>query len=216
MTYTKGQSELISVVAFVGLALVIGVAMLSYFSSVISGYRSQAELSDHLQSESQNIHLDIISFDATTSTLWIILKRLDGSRSSYFIAVDTGAQYLGCSNISMYNPYNDNDGILCNSPNECITSQRVYEGSMTNVYTVWEGAISDFLSYSRAMGYTMGTIRICRIENVCTYSQRPGICDENTIARLRLSSGTTLARIFVVTLYNNVPYIVGLHEVHLR
>lgn len=214
--HMKGQSELLSAMMYIGLALVIGVAMLSYFSSVISSYNDQVLLSNHIQYEASNVLVSVVSYDAKASTLWLLLKRVDGSRINFFIAVDVGSQYIPCSSISAYYPHRDNDGVLCNSANDCIESATVFSGSMDKVYIPWEGALSDFLSYSKAMGYTIGTMHVCRIENICMYVTGTGLCDESTIVKLNLPGTANVARIFIATLYNNKPYIVGLYEVFLK
>ncbi|MEM1525953.1 MAG: hypothetical protein QW775_02160 [Ignisphaera sp.] len=214
--YVKGQSELLTVIMYIGLALVVGVTMLSYFSSVISSYNDQVLLSNHIQYEASNVIVNVISYDVGASTLWLLLKRVDGSRNGFFIAVDTGSQYISCSKIYVYYPHLDDDGILCNSNNDCVESITIFSGSMDKVYIPWEGSLSDFLSYSKAMGYTIGNMHICRIENICAYSDNTGICNENIIAKLNLPGDTKVARIFIVTLYSNKPYIVGLYEVLLE
>lgn len=212
----KGQSELLTVIAFIGLSLVIGVAAISYFSSVISNYRTQLDLSNYLKNEASNLFLNVISYDIANSTLWILLKRFDGSSNNFFIAVDTGSRYINCSNIFSYNPYRDNDAILCNSATDCITSTTTYSGSTDRVYIPWEGSLSDLSSFSRAMGYTVGNINICRVENVCRYASRPGLCDESTIVRITIPRDANIVRILIATLYSNMPYVVGIHEVAIR
>lgn len=213
----RGQSELVSTVIYIGLALVIGVAMLSYFTSVVAGYRENALLSSYLASEASNTLINMISFDNRSSVLWLLLKRVDGSRNNFFIAIEDGVQYLPCSSISFYNPYNDRDGILCNSLNECIRSTQVYGGSMDGVYIPWEGVVASFQQYAEAMGYTTANpIRICAVENICRYSPSTAPCSESTIARVELSHRASKSRIFIVALYGGRPYVVGLYEVTLR
>lgn len=212
----KGQSELLATVMYIGLALIIGIAMLSYFSSTVSGYRSQLDLVNHLQSESANILVSEISYDDRSSTLWLLLKRIDGTTSSFFIAVDVGSGYLSCMAASLYNPRGDTDGIVCNEVGrDCISSSPAYTGSMERVYVPWEGSIADLRSYARGMGLTVaGTIYICRVENVCRYTQTQGLCRDSTLVRLQLPR-TGIARVLVFTLYSNTPYLVGIHEVAL-
>lgn len=211
----RGQSELIGAVAFIGLALVIGIAMISYLSSVVSGYRSQLELANALQSESSSVMVNIVSYDDSSSTLWLLLKRADGSRADYYIAVDTGSQYLQCSNIYFYNSSADRDGVLCNE-NDCPSSIQIYSGSLSRVYIPWEGAISDYQTYARVMGYTAtGPIYICRVDNICRYTSPSGLCYDGTIARVYLQQAS-LARILVIAMHSNTPYVVGVYEVALR
>lgn len=212
----RGQSELIGAFVFIGVAAVIGVAMIAYTSSIVSNYRSQLDLANALRSDASSIGINIIYYNNASSTLWILLNRVDGSRASYFIAVDTGSGYLPCSNIRFYNPNNDTDGILCNESEDCPTSTQVYSGSLSNVYIPWEGAITDYQRYAKVKGYsTTEPIYICKIENVCNYTSTSGLCYEGTIARLSLPQ-TSIARILVISLYNNKPYVVGVYEVPLR
>ncbi|MCX8168071.1 MAG: hypothetical protein N3D82_03485 [Ignisphaera sp.] len=213
----RGQSELVSTIIYIGLALVIGIAMLSYFTSVVAGYRESILLSSHLASEASNVLVSTISFDNRSSTLWLLLKRVDGSRGSFFIAVEDGLQYLPCSSISFYNPYSDEDGVLCNSLNDCPGSSRMYEGSMDGVYIPWEGSVSSFRQYAKSMGYTIANpVRICTVENICRYSPAPGLCTESTIVRVKLSREASRVRTLIVAPYGGRPYVVGVYEVTLR
>uniref|UniRef100_A0A7C2ZML0 Uncharacterized protein n=1 Tax=Ignisphaera aggregans TaxID=334771 RepID=A0A7C2ZML0_9CREN len=212
---SRGQSELLTAIVFVGLSLVIGAAMLGYYSAVASSYREQLLLAEHLRKEASSVMLSIISYDNRSSSLWILLKRLDGSSSDFLVAIGSGGVYLGCSDIAMYNPYND-DGIACNDGSDCISSQQAFSGDPERVYVPWEGGISDFKSYAVAMGYPLGSIHICRVPNVCRFGDTPGICQEGTVVRVQLPSDTDVARIFIATMYSNKPYIVSVHEVPLR
>lgn len=213
----RGQSELLSAVIYIGFALLIGVSMLSYIASVVSGYRDSILLSNHLANEASSILINIISFDDRSSTLWILLKRVDGSQSNFFIAVDNGTDYISCNSIYVYNLYSDNDGILCNSPTDCIVSTPIYVGPMDRVYIPWEGTISSFLQYARVMGYSISDrVYICSIENICRRSLAPGLCSESSIVKIQLPPEASKARIFMATLYSGRPYIVGIYEVSLR
>ncbi len=213
----RGQSELLSTIIYIGFALLIGISMLSYVAFVISGYRDNILLSNHLTNEASSILVNTISFDDKSSTLWILLKRVDGSQNNFFVAIDSGINYISCNAIYVYNPHNDDDGILCNSPTDCIRSTSIYVGSMDGVYIPWEGVIRSFLQYARTVGYTISdTIYICSIENICRYSQASGLCSENNIVKIRLPSEALKARIFIATFYSGKPYIVGVYEVSLR
>lgn len=213
----RGQSELISTIIYIGFALVIGITMLSYVASVISGYRESVLLSNYLASEASNILINTVSFDDRGSALWILLKRVDGSQSNFFIAVDSGTNYVNCGSIYVYNPYGDNDGVLCNSLTDCTGSTPVYVGSMDGVYIPWEGAVSSFLQYARATGYTISDrIYICSVENVCRRSSASGLCGESSIAKIQLPPDASKIRVFIATLYSGRPYIVGVYEVSLR
>lgn len=201
-------------IIFIGVALVIGVAMLSYFTSVAAYYKDQVDLSNYLQTEASSVLVNVVSYDAATSSLWFLFKRTDGSGSSFFVIVDTGSEYLNCSNIYVSNPYRDEDGVLCNSNNDCVQAVPIYRGSMKGVYIPWEGAIIDFLSYAKMAGYTLSdTVYVCRLNNVCEFSSSRGLCTENTIVKLQLPSYASVIRLYTVAIYSNKPYVVGVYEV---
>lgn len=210
----RGESALLTAIIFIGVALVIGVAMLSYFTSIAAYYKDQVDLSNHLQNEASNILVNVVSYDTATSSLWFLFKRADGSRSGFFVIVDTGSEYLNCSNIYVSNPYHDKDGILCNSNNDCIQAVPVYRGSMKEVYIPWEGGIADFFSYAKTAGYTLSdTVYVCRLNNVCEFSNLQGLCTENTIVRIQLPSYVSVIRLYTVAIYSNKPYVIGVYEV---
>lgn len=210
----RGESALLTAIIFIGVALVIGVAMLSYFTSIATYYRDQVDLSSHLQSEASNVFVNIISYDTASSSLWFLLKRTDGSGSSFFVIVDMGSEYSNCSNIYVSNPYRDQDGILCNSNNDCVQATPVYRGPMNGVYVPWEGVIVDFSSYAKTAGYTLSdTVYVCRLSNVCEFSGSQGLCSENTIVKIQLPSYAGVIRLYTVAIYSNKPYIVGIYEV---
>lgn len=215
--FFKAESTLLSTIILTGFAIVIGVAMLSYLITVTAYYRSQVDLSNHLQTEASNILVNVVSYDNTTSSLWFLFKRVDETSRSFYIVVDTGLEYLACSNILIYNPLNDNDGVLCNNAVDCITASVFYRGYMGNVYVPWEGVISDFLSYARARGYTISdTIYVCRVINICEFINPLKPCSENTLVKILMPGNAAIARVFIVTIYDNKPYIIGVYEVSLK
>jgi hypothetical protein len=193
--------------------------MVSYFTSVTASYRDLITLANFLNSESSNIFTNIVSFDDSTNTLWIILKRLDQYPLDFFIAVDDGDSYISCEHISVYNPYRDNDGIICfeSEGSDCIPSTTIYSGSLKRVYIPWENTLSDFMSYAKSLGYpTNEPINICRIQNVCSFKGSSGLCNQNTLARISLSGNPTYTRIYIAAMYSNTPYIISIYEVSLR
>ncbi|MEM1607842.1 MAG: hypothetical protein QXG81_00990 [Ignisphaera sp.] len=214
----RGQSELLSTFVIIGVAVVIGVAMISYFVSLVSTYRSNVDLASYLQKEASNNLINIVSYDDASSSLWILLKKADGSSTDFFIAVDVNGSFLNCSKVLVYNVTRDSNGILCDSKDsDCAKAVEVFRGSLNRVYIPWGGAISSYLSYAKAMGYTSsGDMPICRVWNVCRYTAKAGLCGESTIAQLQLGGTTTKVRILVIAFYSNTPYVVGIHEVALR
>jgi hypothetical protein len=215
--FTSGQSELVSAIIFIGIALIIGTTMLAYVNTMISSYREQVNLLNFLQQEASNIFINTISFDSSSNTLWILLKKLDGSGAPFFIAVDDGSRYLSCSSIKVYNPVNDDNGIVCDTDSDCLASSTVFSSSLSKVYTVREGQVISFQQYAARNNFTISSpINICRVENECALREAKGLCNENTIVRIDLGESSNRVRILIATMYNGVPYIVGFYEVMLR
>ena len=193
--------------------------MISYFTSVTASYRDLITLANFLNSESSNIFINIVSFDNSTNMLWIILKRLDQYPLDFFIAVDNGDSYIPCTYISVYNPYRDSDGIICfeSEGSDCIASTTIYSGSLKRVYIPWENTLSDFMSYAKSFGYPVNEpIYICRIQNVCSFRGSSSLCNQNTLAKISLLGNPSYARIYIVAMYSNTPYIISIYEVSLR
>lgn len=213
----RGESTLVSSIVLIGFALVIGVAMLSYSISLIAYYRSQVDLSTTLQSEVVNTLVNVVSYDNTTSTLWLLFKRIDGSKQGFFIVVEASGVYLNCSSILVYNPSRDSNSILCDEQNDCLNSSAVTKVTPDKVYVYEEGSVVDFSTYAKLRGYTLpNSIEVCRVPNVCEVANYPGACSASTFTKLLVPSSAGKVRVFLVVLFNNRPYIVNIYEVPLK
>jgi hypothetical protein len=205
-----GEATLTTTVLLIGVALVTGIGILSYTVVTLGNYRSQMDLVNTLRYEAGNIFVNTILYDSSTSTLWLLFKRLDGSIGNYYVVVESGGVYLNCSRIQVYNPLNDANGVLCDNPWECLTASTVYRGGLKGVYALHPSGVIDFESYARAQKYPLGSIiEACRIPSVCILTGKRGLCDDNTIVRVDLSGLTMPVRIHVAVEYNRVLYVVG-------
>lgn len=214
----KAQSELLATVALIGLALVMGVAIISLVGSTIASYRDQVLLMNTLNTEVSNTFVNLITYDNTSNRLWLLLKRLDGSRIDFFIAVAVDSQYIPCSNARYYNPVKDTDSIMCNEAEDCPAAQQFKLASPGSLYVPYEGSIVSFADFVRARNYGLSTtssIPICIVKNVCNLVSIPGLCANNTIFVVSIPSGARVVRIFTFTLFNNNLYLVNVYEVRL-
>jgi len=213
----RGQVDLLTATLLVGVALVIGVTMVTYFTAVASTYRERIAVANLLAYEASNTLVNLVSYDGRSRTLWLALRRLDGGSSSFFIAVDDSEGYLPCTQVSYYDPRYDSDGVLCNTANECPAGSPTYVGTLSGVYVLWEGALADFLSYARVGGYpTEGLIYVCRVANVCQLDTPTGTCERVTLARVTLPRAVPVARVYLVALVSGSPYVFGIYEVTLQ
>jgi len=207
----SGQANLIAVVALVGAALVLGLAMLSYFTSTSTLYRSDIELINHLNYESVNQVLRLITIDKKPdqASVWILLKRLDNGNTPFLIAVEVNANYLSCGDVLRYDSSRDSDGILCSGDNDCVQTQPLPAGvDATNIYVLTEQGVVDFLTYARTRGYPVippARNNVC-VLNVNNYGMSVAVLKLNTQA-----SAQTV-RIHLLTVVNNVPYIINTYE----
>lgn len=217
MTGRRGQADLLTAALLVGVALTIGAAMVAYFTAATSTYREEISIANLLAYEASNTFINIVSYDSRSLNLWLVLKRLDGGSSNFFIAVDNSTSYLPCTQISYYNPRYDEDGVLCNSTDECPTSATVYLGPLSKVYVLWEGALVDFLSYARASEYpTAEPMYVCSVANVCQLEDSTGLCGRVTLVRIALPKAVPAVRVYLVTLIGGSPYVFGVYEVLLQ
>lgn len=211
---TSGESTLLSTVILIGVAMIIGIGMLSYITAVTSDYRAQVNLVNTLKSEATSIFINVVLYDNSTSTLWLLFKRLDGSATSYLVIVEAGGYYLDCSNILFYNPLVDSDGVLCNEDNECMSAYVVYSGSMKGILVPYGGIISDFESYAKSKGIALSSsVQVCRVINTCLLTQQGGLCEKSTMVRINLQEKTTPVRIHVAVEYSGRIYVVSSYEV---
>lgn len=212
----KSEAVLLSTMILVSLGIIVSLLTISYISALIMYYRDQVEVVNLIQDEASRTIVNLIMYDNSTNTIWLLIRRLDGMPTTYYLIVATDRGYLNCSHIRFYNPAGDIDGIMCNNPAECVISTLAYHGSMNNVYVVMEGGVDNLLTYARVRGYpTASIIQGCRVPSVCELKGIRGICNESTITRIEIPSGVQRAWIFIATMYNNRLYILKTYEVSL-
>ena len=212
----RAQSELLTTVALIGLALVIGIAMISLVGSTVSSYREQALLINTLNSEISNTFVNLITYDDAGGRLWLLLKRLDSSRTDFFIAIAADTQYLQCSSVQYFNPAADTNGIMCDEGGDCPSAQQFRLGDPKGIYVPYGGGITTLVDFIRARDYGIPTasyVPICTVRNVCNLAPTPGLCTNNTIFRVSLPIGVKTVRVFIFTLFSNNLYLVNVYEV---
>ncbi len=208
--YVLGQANVIAVIVLVGAALALGLTMLTYFTSTSIRYRSVIELLNRLNYESVNQVLRLITVNKSSEQVWvwILLKKLDNSNTPFFIAVEADGNYLGCENVLRYDSSKDLDGILCSSDGDCVQAQTISAGvDVSRVYALMEQGVSDFLTYARTKGYPVIPPKgnnIC-VLNVNSYGM--------TIAVLKTNA--QVMRIHLLTIVNNIPYVINTYEVRI-
>jgi hypothetical protein len=209
-----GEATLTSTIILIGVALVIGVAMLSYIVMNLSIYRSQIDVVNLLKSEAVNTYVNTVLFDNASQALWLLFKRLDGSQSNYYVIVEAGGVYINCSRISVYNPQFDTNGILCDQQGECASAQPLYSGGLKGVKALYGGVIVDFESYVKSNNYPIAnSVNVCMITNVCILTGEKGVCDENTIVRVDTSGLNLPIRVHLATVEGGEVYVVGTYVV---
>jgi len=208
----SGEATLLSTTILVGVALVLGIGMLSFVAAVLGNYRSQINLVNYLRYEAVNTYVNTILYDNTTFTLWLLFKRLDGSPGNYYVIIESGGVYLNCSRVYVYNPLSDANGVLCDDPGECVEASTLYRGRARGINALHPDGVMDFDIYLRAQNRPLPDyVEVCRIPSVCVLTGKQGFCDENTIVKVDLSHLALPVRIYVAVEYGGGIYVVGVY-----
>jgi len=204
--FNKAQSDILAIVILTGLAIVIGIGLASYYTSVSSQYRDRLNTISILQ---QEYYSQIIRFVANDQNYaWFIALRVDGSRKQFYIAIDNGSMFLSCNKIQYYVNEVDNNDAVCSSTEECRDAEIIGFYPINKVYVLYGNDVVDLRSFLRVKGVDIpDSIRICRVEQ----SKISNI----TWIRISLDSSMRSLRIYSIVFINNVPYIVRIFEYNI-
>jgi len=101
----RGQANIISLVILVGLVVVLGVGLISYFSTYIANISSENILRNAIQNEIANTV--VYKENDNGEALWLGLIRIDGTSGLYYmLIINTSSctiQYLTDKNIIQLN-----------------------------------------------------------------------------------------------------------------
>lgn len=204
--FIKAQSDILAIVILTGLAIVIGIGLANYYTSVSSQYRDRLNTISILQ---QEYYSQIIRFVANDQNYaWFIALRVDGSRKQFYIAIDNGSMFLSCNKIQYYVNEVDNNDAVCSSAEECQDAEIIGFYPINKVYVLYGNDVVDLRSFLRVKGVDIpDSIRICRVEQ----SKISNI----TWIRISLDSSMRNLRIYSIVFINNVPYIVRIFEYNI-
>ncbi len=202
------QSSLLAILLLVGAALVMGIAMYSYFISISTSYRADIERINVLNYESVNQIARVIAIDSLNRYVWIYLKRLDNAPRPFFIAIDNGSIYLSGGYIYIYNPSADSNGVLCDEPGECTPAPCIAFSNPMDIYAYSDKGVVSYKTYSSMDGYpsisSKSPMYICIISIGRDFSI------------LRIWYGYTyMLRIHMITYIDNRPYILYTYGIPL-
>lgn len=229
----NGQASIISAVALIGVALTIGIAVLAYFNSLSGSYSEQLNLINTLNKESVVQLVRSIAVDPATGNVWLLVRRLDNSTANFFfifaLKETSGATTLyrlaPCDGdvvkVYFYKPSADTDGIVCNTPEDCVmcsslsTSDYCFKRSvdLNEVFALTPNGISDFVSFVRGEGayldttYTSGRAYVCGLR----YTGGNGI----VLVNIKDMNKYDSLIVFQAVSVNDRYYVVGEHEVSL-
>uniref|UniRef100_A0A7C2Z211 Uncharacterized protein n=1 Tax=Ignisphaera aggregans TaxID=334771 RepID=A0A7C2Z211_9CREN len=182
---SRGLSDIVAVVLFMGIALVL---MIGLWSLLSSSYASDAEARDllnRLSYERSNVVVRVVGLDSEEYSATVLMRRLDGGNTIFFF-VDNGTRYLACDK-----------AVLATSGN--ITARAI---DIDSVYFAREGAVYEFKYEAKALGYPIppSVLEICELRSP----------DRNPM--VKLYTGSQSFRVYVVAFINNKAYVAGVYE----
>ncbi|ADM28487.1 hypothetical protein Igag_1690 [Ignisphaera aggregans DSM 17230] len=202
----KAQADILSIIILTGVAIVIGIGLVSYYSSISSQNIDRLNLMSVLQ---QEYYSQIIRFVASDDRYaWFIAMRLDGSRKPFYIAIDNSQFFLDCSVISSYVYEINNDNTACSTEGECIVASTMGIYPVNRVNVLYSNDVIDLRTFLRSQGTDIeGSINICRVE--------PSSFSDVTWIRIDLGNSGGRLRIYLFTFVNNAPYAIRISEYSL-
>jgi len=202
----KAQADILSIVILTGVAIVIGIGLISYYRSISSQNIDKLNLMKVLQQEYYNQMIRFVASDDRYA--WFIAIRLDGSRKPFYIAIDDSQSFLGCSAISSYVYEINNDDAVCSIEDECIAASTVGVYPVSRVYVLYSNDVIDLRTFLRSQGTDIGgSTNICRVE--------PSSFSDVTWIRIDLGNARGRLRIYLFTFVNNAPYAIRVSEYSL-
>ncbi len=192
----RGESELLSALILVGLAIVLGISMTTYFISIVNVNRGNIDLISSLIYDSVNQVARVVT--SSQHSVIVLLRRLDNSSKPFFIAIDNGSRYIDCSSIYVYS-------------NDRTWAKAILQGSYNigGVQVLYDQGVTGFVYVARARGYPIGSIPICRI----SIATRSGNIVLNMSGAYFYGS---VLRIHIISFVDNVPYVVKTYEYLVR
>lgn len=213
----RSEASLFSALILVSLGLIVGILSVSYISALIVNYRNQVELFNLVQEEASKTIVNLVMYDDTLDTVWLLFRRTDGSPGGFYVIINADQTYLNCSSIQVYNPLMDTDGIMCNEQGECAPATLVYRGRMSNVFVPLGGSIETLETYARLRGMPVANeIQACRITSVCELKGIRGMCFDNTIVRVVFPTDIGKLRVLTSILLGDDVYVVDVYEVSMK
>jgi len=202
----KAQADILSIVILTGVAIVIGIGLISYYSSISSQNIDKLNLMSVLQ---QEYYSQITRFVANDSRYaWFIAMRLDGSRKPFYIAIDNSQSFLDCSAISSYVYEINNDNTACSTEGECIAASTMGIYPVNRAYVLYNNDVIDLRTFLISQGTDIGgSTNICRVE--------PSSFSNVTWIRIDLGNTGNRLRIYLFTYVNNAPYAIRISEYSL-
>jgi len=210
----RAQSTVLTEVLIASAALVIGMSILAYFSSFTSSYTQQVELANLVNYEAANQVVRLIAYDSTSKSVWLLLRRLDGTPRNFLLMLSVGNSFLNCGSIYVYVEPRDTNGIVCDvGDGDCVSSCSFYDKYVSSRDTlVWtkDGLIPLYDFLKRQSPQQVGLIKIPYPNPAAGYST------ENMIIRVDLGGlAPETARVYLGIEHDGRIYVVRIYEVSL-
>lgn len=219
----KGQSSIIALVILVGVAIALGIGFLSYFNSLSRESTRMMQRDSLLAYELTSQLVRTIAVDDSRGDVWLLIRRLDNSNGTFFVATEvfdeTGASsFLQCSNVRVYMENMENgDNLLCYKgdgsldENECPGARLYSTLSPEKILLRPQGTASWInLNYYKAQRNELlpqREVPICRLD------YRAG---ENEIVLVSLGESAFKVRLYIGVPFQDSLYIIKTYDVSLR
>ncbi|MEM4854836.1 MAG: hypothetical protein QXE75_05395 [Sulfolobales archaeon] len=210
----RAQSTVLTEVLMASAALVIGMSILAYFSSFTTSYTRQVELANLVNYEAANQVVRLIAYDSTSKSVWLLLRRLDGTPRNFLLMLDVDGDFLNCRSVYVYVEPSDENGIVCDgSDGDCVSSCFYYDRYVSSKEVlVWtkDGLIPLYDFLKRQSPQQVGLIRIPYPNPAAGYRT------QNTIIRVDLDKpAPETARVYLGIEHDGRIYVVRVYEVSL-
>lgn len=191
-----GQSELLFVVLFIGMALVFSVAVLSYFSTTFIPQTEIKSIATYVGYERQNHVVRAIHVSGNGSLF--LLRRLDDSTGPIFFIVTNDTHVLDCRN-----------NVKVVREDRLINVEELMSVNAENVLVYENGIIYAYDVYAKAYEYPqLAKLNICLVE--------PSRDSGNSVIRIEGYGDTSKIYLHIVIIINNKPFIISTHSYGTR
>jgi len=165
----RAQANVIAVVIMAGVAVAIGVGILTYIHSLTSIYTSNLQRDRMLNHEMFEDVVQLIAVDPNNHYVWLLFRRLDNASVNFYAFMvfhnATSTYFIPCSSVLYFVPSKDTNGILCDPvDNDCLPAPQLISVRPSYIMINPGYGWVPLSVYSKVSGIVPPTsVSICRI-----------------------------------------------------